>query len=113
MKRALPLLPAGREALPATPRPDLGVISWIFLLLAEAASTSMAVETGDSMLADAELIALPGVGPYTASAVACFAADARVGVAWERLWHIEPRPFHPELIDLCDEANHLYHRAHD
>jgi len=25
-------------------------------------------------------------------------------VAWERLWQIEPLPFHPALIDLCDEA---------
>jgi hydantoinase/carbamoylase family amidase len=33
-----------------------------------------------------------------------FAADGRVGVSWERLWHIEPRPFDPDLISLCDEA---------
>ena len=33
-----------------------------------------------------------------------FAREANVSVAWERLWHIEPRPFHPELITLCDEA---------
>jgi len=33
-----------------------------------------------------------------------FAADGGVTVAWERLWRIEPRPFHPELIALCDEA---------
>ena len=25
-------------------------------------------------------------------------------MAWERLWHIAPRPFHPELIAFCDEA---------
>lgn len=33
-----------------------------------------------------------------------FAAEGNVSVAWERLWHIEPRPFHPELVALCDEA---------
>ena len=33
-----------------------------------------------------------------------FAQDGNVRVAWERLWRIEPRPFHPELIKLCDEA---------
>src|SRR5690606_560429 len=33
-----------------------------------------------------------------------FAAEGSVSVAWERLWHIAPRPFHPELIALCDEA---------
>jgi N-carbamoyl-L-amino-acid hydrolase len=35
-----------------------------------------------------------------------FAREAKVGVAWERLWQIEPRPFHPGLIALCDEAIH-------
>jgi N-carbamoyl-L-amino-acid hydrolase len=33
-----------------------------------------------------------------------FAADGNVQVAWERLWQIEPVPFHPELIDLCAAA---------
>lgn len=33
-----------------------------------------------------------------------FAGEGNVRVAWERIWQIEPRPFHPELIDLCDEA---------
>lgn len=33
-----------------------------------------------------------------------FAAEAKVGVNWERLWRIEPILFHEELIELCDEA---------
>ena len=33
-----------------------------------------------------------------------FAREGNVAVSWSRLWQIEPRPFHPELIDLCDEA---------
>lgn len=33
-----------------------------------------------------------------------FAKEGGVGVSWERLWHIAPRPFHPELIELCDAA---------
>ena len=33
-----------------------------------------------------------------------FAAEGGVTVEWERIWHIEPRPFAPELIELCDEA---------
>ncbi|HEY2950997.1 MAG TPA: M20/M25/M40 family metallo-hydrolase [Verrucomicrobiae bacterium] len=33
-----------------------------------------------------------------------FAREANVSVSWERLWQIAPRPFHPELIVLCDEA---------
>ena len=34
----------------------------------------------------------------------CFAAEGNVSVTWERLWQIEPRPFHPELIEACDAA---------
>ncbi len=33
-----------------------------------------------------------------------FAQEGNVRVSWERLWQIEPRPFHDELIALCDEA---------
>ena len=33
-----------------------------------------------------------------------FAREGGVQLAWERLWHIAPRPFHPELIALCDES---------
>ena len=33
-----------------------------------------------------------------------FAREGNVEVAWKRLWQIDPRPFHGELIVLCDEA---------
>lgn len=33
-----------------------------------------------------------------------FAEDAKVEVSWERIWQIAPRPFHDELIALCDES---------
>ena len=33
-----------------------------------------------------------------------FAAEGGVGVAWEKLQSIPPRPFDPRLIDLADEA---------
>jgi len=32
------------------------------------------------------------------------AADNNVSVEWKRIWQIEPRPFHPALIQLCAEA---------
>jgi hydantoinase/carbamoylase family amidase len=32
------------------------------------------------------------------------AAEGNVTVSWERLWQIEPIPFHNDLIALCDEA---------
>lgn len=37
-------------------------------------------------------------------AAAQFAAEGGVEVSWERIWHIAPAPFHPELVDFCDEA---------
>ncbi len=33
-----------------------------------------------------------------------FAREGHVEVSWERIWHIAPRPFNEELIDLCDAA---------
>ncbi len=33
-----------------------------------------------------------------------FASEGNVGVSWERLWRIAPRPFHHDLIGLCDAA---------
>ncbi len=33
-----------------------------------------------------------------------FAKEGNVRVTWERIWQIEPRPFDPELIELCDAA---------
>ncbi len=33
-----------------------------------------------------------------------FAKEGNVSAAWERLWHIDPRPFHSELIEMCDTA---------
>jgi len=33
-----------------------------------------------------------------------FAKEGNVKVTWERIWRIEPRPFHPALIELCDAA---------
>ncbi|HUC85635.1 MAG TPA: hydantoinase/carbamoylase family amidase [Candidatus Acidoferrales bacterium] len=38
------------------------------------------------------------------TASAHFAREGNVAVSWERLWHIEPRPFNDELIALCDQA---------
>jgi N-carbamoyl-L-amino-acid hydrolase len=33
-----------------------------------------------------------------------FAKEGNVGVSWERLWHIAPRPFDDALIALCDDS---------
>ena len=33
-----------------------------------------------------------------------YARGGNVRVTWERLWQIDPRPFNPELITMCDDA---------
>ncbi len=33
-----------------------------------------------------------------------FAEEEKCTVEWSRLWSIEPIPFHPDLLDLCDQA---------
>jgi len=33
-----------------------------------------------------------------------FASEENCTVNWSRLWNIEPVPFHPELLELCEEA---------
>lgn len=33
-----------------------------------------------------------------------FAKEEGCSVEWSRIWSIEPIPFHPELIELCDQA---------
>ncbi|MEZ4668650.1 MAG: Zn-dependent hydrolase [Anaerolineae bacterium] len=32
------------------------------------------------------------------------AAEENIGVEWSKLWQIQPLPFHPQLIEFCDEA---------
>lgn len=33
-----------------------------------------------------------------------FAAEERCTVEWSRIWNIEPVPFHPDIIRLCEDA---------
>ena len=33
-----------------------------------------------------------------------FARQEKCTVEWSRIWNIEPVPFHPELIALCEQA---------
>ena len=35
-----------------------------------------------------------------------FAAEEGCTVEWSRIWNIAPEPFHPHLIELCEEAIH-------
>jgi len=35
-----------------------------------------------------------------------FAEEEKCTVEWSRLWNIEPVPFHPDLLNLCEQAVH-------
>ena len=37
-------------------------------------------------------------------ASARFAAEEKCTVEWSRIWNIEPVPFHPRLLDFCEQA---------
>lgn len=49
-------------------------------------------------------VALAAMLAEARAASATFAAESGVGVEWERLWQIEPRPFSGALVELCDQA---------
>lgn len=48
--------------------------------------------------------ALAGMLADAKAASERFAVEGDVEVAWSHLWSIDPMPFHPELIELADEA---------
>ena len=33
-----------------------------------------------------------------------FAKEEKIDVAWQKIWQIQPFPFHPELIEMADES---------
>jgi N-carbamoyl-L-amino-acid hydrolase len=45
-----------------------------------------------AMLADARAVS------------SAIAAEERLEAAWERTWRIDPVPFHPDLVDLCERS---------
>jgi beta-ureidopropionase / N-carbamoyl-L-amino-acid hydrolase len=48
--------------------------------------------------------ALDGMLREAREAAARFAAEGKVSVSWERIWHIEPIPFDAALVALCEES---------
>jgi N-carbamoyl-L-amino-acid hydrolase len=64
------------------------------------------VETAEQLLDQRHLdgAKLAAMLQAARDASARFAEEERIGVEWERIWRIDPIPFHPELIDLADEA---------
>jgi len=64
------------------------------------------VETAEQLLDQRHLDAgrLAAMLAEAKAASERFAAEESIEVSWEKLWSIEPILFHPELIDLCDEA---------
>ncbi|MFM7244890.1 MAG: Zn-dependent hydrolase [Planctomycetaceae bacterium] len=49
-------------------------------------------------------VALARMHAEAREAAARFATEGGVEVSWERLWHIPPAPFHPDLIGFAEEA---------
>jgi hydantoinase/carbamoylase family amidase len=64
------------------------------------------VETAEQLLDQRHLDAgkLAALLEAAQSASRRFAAEENIDVSWERIWNIEPILFHPQLIELADEA---------
>ena len=70
------------------------------------------VETAEQLLDQRHLDAAT-LAAMLADAKACserFAEEESIDVSFDRIWSIEPILFHPELIELCDEAILRGHR---
>jgi N-carbamoyl-L-amino-acid hydrolase len=53
---------------------------------------------------DLDAVVLAGMYKEAREASQRFAQEERCTVEWSRIWNIEPLPFHPRLIELCEEA---------
>ncbi|HEY1472146.1 MAG TPA: hydantoinase/carbamoylase family amidase, partial [Candidatus Acidoferrum sp.] len=53
---------------------------------------------------DLDAKVLAGMYREAQEASQCFAAEEHCTVNWSRLWNIEPIPFHPHLLGLCEQA---------
>jgi hydantoinase/carbamoylase family amidase len=64
------------------------------------------VETAEQLLDQRHLDAdrLAALLAEAKSSADRFAGEENVGVAWERIWSIEPILFHRELVDMCDAS---------
>jgi N-carbamoyl-L-amino-acid hydrolase len=64
------------------------------------------VETAEQLLDQRHLDAarLAALLDAAQSASRRFATEENIEVAWERIWNIEPILFHPELVELADQA---------
>lgn len=64
------------------------------------------VETAEQLLDQRHLDGAKLAGMLAAAREASerFAAEEQIGVEWERIWRIDPIPFHPELIALAEQA---------
>jgi beta-ureidopropionase / N-carbamoyl-L-amino-acid hydrolase len=55
---------------------------------------------------DLDAAVLAGMFREARDASERFAGEEKCTVEWSRIWNIEPIPFHPGLINLCEEAVH-------
>jgi N-carbamoyl-L-amino-acid hydrolase len=55
---------------------------------------------------DLDAAVLAGMYREARDASERFAREEKCTVEWSRIWNIEPIPFHPALIKLCEDAIH-------
>ena len=97
---------ACREIARRHSKPDAGVVCTVGVVNVEprivTAVPGVCEISLDQRALDAEVLAAMNREARQASEKA--ARDNDVTVEWKHLWRIEPRPFDPALLRLCDEA---------
>jgi hydantoinase/carbamoylase family amidase len=95
-----------REIARRHSRPGAGVVCTVGVVKVEpgfvTAIPGVAEISIDQRALDAKVLAAMFREAHEASRR--FAEENRVSVEWKHLWRIDPRPFDPELLKLCEES---------
>jgi N-carbamoyl-L-amino-acid hydrolase len=95
-----------REIARRHSRPGAGVVCTVGVVKVEpgfvTAIPGIAEISIDQRALDAKVLA--AMFREAQEAARRFAEENRVSVEWKHLWRIDPRPFDPELLKLCEES---------
>jgi len=95
-----------REIARRHSRPGAGVVCTVGVVKVEpgfvTAIPGVAEISIDQRALDANVLA--AMFRQAQEAARRFAEENRVSVEWKHLWRIDPRPFDPELLKLCEES---------
>jgi hydantoinase/carbamoylase family amidase len=94
------------EIRPIAQRTGAGAVCTSGGVVCKPGIVTSVVETAEQLLDQRHLDAaqLASMLDQAKAASRRFAEEEHLTVEWERIWNIEPILFHPDLIELCDQA---------